>query len=72
MPAHLPIALIADGHVVGGDGLRHRARRCPYPEKPCGNFLASANLSYCAVDIPREVERESFLMCIERVLRHIQ
>ena len=42
--AGLAVDRVADGHVVGGDGLGDRAGRPADPEEPAGHLLAGADL----------------------------
>jgi hypothetical protein len=58
IPLRLAVDGIADGHVVGGDRLRHRARRAPHGEEPAGHLLAGADLGEVAVDRVVEVDGE--------------
>ena len=52
----LAIDGVADGHVVGGNRLRHSAGRPAHSEKPAGHLLAGSDLGEVTVDRVIEVD----------------
>ena len=58
----VPVNGVADGHVVGGDGLGDGAGRAADAEKPAGHFLSGADFGEGAVFGRVQVDLERFLM----------
>ena len=56
IPLRLAVDGVADGHVVGGDRLRHRACRAAHGEEPAGHLLAGADLGEVAIDRVVEID----------------
>ena len=55
---------VADGHVIGGDGLGHRAGGPGGTEEPVGRFLAGAYFRKGAVNGGGQIELEGFVLCL--------
>ncbi len=53
---------VADGHVIGGDGLGDRSRRGAHLEKPARHFLPGADFGEGAVKQRVEVDLQRFLV----------
>ena|SRR5437667_4003975 len=54
---------IANGHVVSGNGLRHRTCGASRSEKPTRDLLAGADFGECAVLGSVDVYPQRFLRC---------
>jgi hypothetical protein len=73
-PADVAIAVavdrVAEGHVVGGHGLRHGAGGAADAEKPSRDFLARADLGERAVSHRIEVDLERLEVSVRWCLCH--
>src|SRR5262249_31880924 len=74
LPAHVArgatVDRVAHLHVIGGNGLGHRARGAAHHEEPARHFLASPDLRDGAVLASIEIEGEGFLPRARGVLGH--
>src|SRR6202034_3810170 len=62
VPLRLAVDGVADRHVVGGDGFRHRAGRAAHPEEPAHDFLARPDLRDRSVPARIEIDAERLLV----------
>jgi hypothetical protein len=70
VPIRLAVLGVADRHVVGGDGLRDRARGPPDPEEPADDLLARPDLRDRPVPARIQVDTECLLVRIGLMSAH--